>query len=545
LVFLGGLLIDKYGLIRTSIGFNCCMLAGQIVFASAPRGSSLTMTYLLAGRFLLGVGGECICVCASAMIARWFKHSSLTFAMGFHSAIVQLLGSAPAFVLLPFLLGDAGMNRHTPGTELAPTSGVEQSDEGNVRLGLWVIVIVCGISLIANIVYAMLEIRYGFMYVASELEEEFEREMDHDMMRLEIQQQQQMTQQPPAPPNRQRSTKDGKYSIVQSHDITPIHVRETNENVMMDPQPSAAQAENGGNTTPPHPQSPIGGEHSNLLNSSMSNLRSLWEHTLGPDGGSRSFSLWKPWATLKSFPLLFWLVIGMHCLLSPILYSFSAFGPLFFMEKYGYTQEEAGFLTSILYIAIILAPLFGFVIDRVGYRCIIQTIAAACIPTLFIVLHHTHVSPYVIMCGLGIAFAITESNGLAMIAEVSPSDLLGTAYGLLGCCTSFFLLFEPYLVGYLHLHTAHYYWSTVLFIVISSVGWFLTFAIYVYDVNHENRMTESTWRKREAETSVEMSEQNPAYPELEIVFDQDDEDAEEEEEQLFSLDDVEAMEDLP
>ena len=49
---------------------------------------------------------------------------------------------------------------------------------------------------------------------------------------------------------------------------------------------------------------------------------------------------------------------------------------------------------------------------------------------------------------LGVAFAVTESNGLAMVADVAPAGLLGTAYGILGCGISFFLLFAYNLVVY-------------------------------------------------------------------------------------------------
>lgn len=591
LVFLGGVLIDKYGLVRTSIAFNLCIVVGMIVFASAPR-SGPTMTYLLAGRLLLGVGGECICVCASAMIARWFKHSSLTFALGFHSALVQLLGSAPTFVLLPYLLGDAGQNRHTPPaaatatattTEVAPTAGAPlDTDEGNVRLCLWVTVLVCAISLLANLVYAFLEVHYGHVYITSELEEEFEREMNADINALEMKREKEAKEKargeaasPSATASSSssssagpagvggggasRSTKDGKYSIVQSQEITPIHVREANGGALIDQSASGASSSSpdggadghgAGDLLTPHPQSPSSGdvEHTSLMDNSISNLRSLWEHTLD-SGGARTFNLWRPWMAVRALPPLFWLVALMQVLLSPILYSFSAFGPLFFMEKYGVSQEEAGLLTSLLYLAIILAPFIGLAIDRVGYRCIIQTVAAAFIPLMFLCLHSTAVSPYLLMGGLGLAFAIVESNGLAMIAEVSPSDLLGTSYGIVGCGTSFFLLIEPYIVGYIHMHSQRYTLSTLLFIVVAFLGWAASFVVYVYDVNTDNTMTQSVWGKREADQSIEMSEQNQAYPELEIVFDHDDdaEDDGDEEEQLFSLDDVEAMEglDLP
>ena len=667
LAFLGGILIDKYGLVRTSLIFNLSILVGMIIFASAPRGGgSLTMFHLLFGRFLLGVGGACVLVCASAMIARWFKYSSImTFALGFNSALVQLLGSAPTFVLLPYLLGDAGMNRLTPGsletvpfiiinsTTSAPVIGTGSVEidtaltVGNVRLCLWVIVIVCSISLLANIVYALLELRYGFIYITSELEEEFSRVVDAEMFRLEIQQstsKEKKSKKKKKKP-KTKKTKAGEYSIVELHESHSGDGDggETNENVIVDDiherdeddddfefdddelsdeherKSSDSSRTNGSSSAASHhirplntdsaihpfqndadshhtsldasspssssssssssntatngtrnpsklsltsstpPETPHGmassassstqDEHNTLLNG-LINLRSLWDDSMPGQPHSPHttlLSLHKPWMIIKSFPPLFWLTLTMQVLLSPILYTFTAFGPLFMMEKYHLTQEEAGFLTSLLYIAIILAPGFGFIIDKIGYRCIIQTIAAVLIPLSFLLLHLTTLNPYVIMLLLGMSFAITDSNGLAMIADVSPPDLLGTAYGILGCGTSLFLLIEPYMVGYLHIHTGEFYWSTILFVILSGFGWLASFAVYVYDVNHDNLMSESAKKRNEDDSNVEMSETNSAYPELNIVFDQDpeEEDEDEDEIQLFALDDIEALESLP
>jgi len=565
LVFVGGILMDRFGIIRTTLMFNLCILVGMIIFASTPRTGSYRLAQLLTGRFLLGVGGEALCAGASAMLARWFRSSFLTLAMGVNAALVQLLGSAPAFVLLPFLLGEQGQKRTAPTDNPdEPGTGDTSGDDhvGNVRLCLWMIVVVCAISLIANVIYAVLDERYSAIYVASNMDlvDEFEREVDMDMMRLEQvhhahsseadathqrndaaaqgkMRQMKMQAANSSDKNNNSHANGSKYHIVQSNELTHVNVRETNDGIMLDSPRQATNTQNGTN----NPASPSNGDVSrgeggsdesyNLLSGNF--MRTLWQRA---ESGSSHLSLWRPWQNLRSLPLLFWLVLAMHCLLSPILYSFSAFGPMFFMEKYGMRQEDASFVTSILYLAIILAPVFGYAIDKFGYRCIVQTSAAGAIPCVFILMHISQLNPYIFVAGLGVAFAVTESNGLAMIAEVSPPSLLGTSYGLLGCAISSFLLFEPYLVGYIHLHTGHYYWSTVLFICISLAGWLMSFIVYVYDVNHDQRMSVSARVKAEDEAAAELAQQANAYPELEIVFDADMEDDEEDEEE-FRLDD--------
>jgi MFS family permease len=599
-VLVGGLLMDRLGLVRTSLGFNLCVLLGMVVFACAPaHGAQRSMRYLLAGRFLLGIGGECIAIASQAMLARWFKRSAwLTFAMGWHTAMVQLFGSAPAFVLLPLALGGSATSKPSEAAD----------DGGNVRLCLWIIVSVCGLSLLSNVAYALVELRYGAIFVASEVEHEFELEMGLDILRLEQRQKQQRSGRgrsgggeggkaaksskgrplPRAPANAPNPSakQGGAYAIVQSDHIEEVEVEpaspssadaaatsalsthdhaleledEEDEETKQQQQRGARHDDddgeddhNGGSgvrALSDQPQSPesssgthgdggggsgaggAGAERAGLL----SGLSNLWRHreqsgAFGSDG-SPLLSLSKPWQAMRSLPPLFWLCLTMHILLSPILYTFSAFGPSYFAEKLALSAEESAALTSLLYVAFVVAPFFGALIDRLGFRAMVQCAAATCIPCLFLALHFSvKVSPYVLMSLLGVVFAVTESNGLAMIADVSPSGLLGTAYGLVGVGTSFCMLFEPYVVGMLHVHTKGFGAASWLFVGVSFAGAVASFAVYVYDVNHDNLMTLSARRAAEIADGTALAqsaggelELAPAYPELDIVFDDDDED---------------------
>lgn len=76
------------------------------------------------------------------------------------------------------------------------------------------------------------------------------------------------------------------------------------------------------------------------------------------------------WHDLKMLPFIYWMVVAMIFCLSPILYTFTAFGPSYFEDKWDLSEVEAGNITSVLYATILLAPVAGFLMDRFGYRSV-------------------------------------------------------------------------------------------------------------------------------------------------------------------------------
>lgn len=194
---------------------------------------------------------------------------------------------------------------------------------------------------------------------------------------------------------------------------------------------------------------------------------------------------------LRSFPALFWIVLTMHGLLSPILYTFTAFGPVSLMELYGLSEYEAARVTSLLYITIVLSPLLGYFIDRVGYRSVWQVVASCAIPITLGLMLWGSLAPAAVMLSLGLAYAVTESNGLAMLAVVVPSSSLGTAYGLVGVVVSIALLFEPFLVGLLKVQTGSYTAGNLMFVAVSAVGAAMSWLVYSYDATHAQIMCKS------------------------------------------------------
>ncbi len=83
-LLIGGIIIDKWGTKKSSVLFgSICAIAGFLTAASSD------FNYMLAGRFLLGIGSEPLIVAITAAIAKWFKGKELSFAMGINLLIAR------------------------------------------------------------------------------------------------------------------------------------------------------------------------------------------------------------------------------------------------------------------------------------------------------------------------------------------------------------------------------------------------------------------------------------------------------------------------
>jgi len=130
-VVFGGLLADKLGVRRSGIIF-------ATVFALGTALTAVNDYYvMLAGRILLGIGAESFYVVMNKVLAKWFKDKILATAFG----INLFLCRAGSFLALGF------------GAWLMEILGSWQ-------LTLWITAAVCGISVLAMVIYLVLD-RFG------------------------------------------------------------------------------------------------------------------------------------------------------------------------------------------------------------------------------------------------------------------------------------------------------------------------------------------------------------------------------------------------
>ncbi len=85
MVLIGGIIIDRIGTRKSMMIFTCIFVAGAGI--TAINGDFITMA---VGRLIFGLGAETMIVAVSAAVARWFKGSTLSLAMGVELTIARM-----------------------------------------------------------------------------------------------------------------------------------------------------------------------------------------------------------------------------------------------------------------------------------------------------------------------------------------------------------------------------------------------------------------------------------------------------------------------
>ncbi len=88
-LLIGGLVIDRIGTKRAITVFAFICLLGAALTAARGRPGMM-----IAGRAVLGLGGESLVVAATTVIAKWFKGKELSFAFGIKITIARLASVA-------------------------------------------------------------------------------------------------------------------------------------------------------------------------------------------------------------------------------------------------------------------------------------------------------------------------------------------------------------------------------------------------------------------------------------------------------------------
>jgi MFS family permease len=130
-VFIGGIMVDRYGVRKSSILFSTIVAIGVALVAFFND-----TTIILIGRFILGIGAEPLYVAMNVMIARWFKGKELAFAFALSLVFMRL------------------------GTIFSFNSGEAISHYfGRYQATLIAALILCGFSLLMNFIFNLLDKR--------------------------------------------------------------------------------------------------------------------------------------------------------------------------------------------------------------------------------------------------------------------------------------------------------------------------------------------------------------------------------------------------
>ncbi|MEP0775022.1 MAG: MFS transporter [Acidobacteriota bacterium] len=89
-LLLGGIIVDRFGTVRSTILFGAIC-----VVAAGLNAATESFHVMLVARFLLGLGSEPLIVAITTALAKWFKGKELSFAFGINLTVARL-GSVSA-----------------------------------------------------------------------------------------------------------------------------------------------------------------------------------------------------------------------------------------------------------------------------------------------------------------------------------------------------------------------------------------------------------------------------------------------------------------
>jgi MFS family permease len=130
------------------------------------------------------------------------------------------------------------------------------------------------------------------------------------------------------------------------------------------------------------------------------------------------------------------------------VFPFVKYAPDLLSNKFGMDAELAGRITSILpFGTILFTPLFGAFTDSRGKSASLMVYGSILLIVVHLMFALTHITPYVPMFMLGVAFSLIPAAMWPSVAKIVPEHRLGSAYGLMFSIQNLGLWAFPILIG--------------------------------------------------------------------------------------------------
>ena len=156
---------------------------------------------------------------------------------------------------------------------------------------------------------------------------------------------------------------------------------------------------------------------------------------------------------IYKFGLSYWYVVALCIVFYSAIFPFETFAIKFFIEAHGTSRELGGFLVSILTAFTMFGtPVFGLFVDRLGKRALLMMMGSVLLIPVYLMMAYTHVSLYVPMAMMGVAFSLIPAVMWPSVANLVEQSKLRTAYGLMTMIQNIGLAGFNLLVGWANDH---------------------------------------------------------------------------------------------
>ncbi len=159
------------------------------------------------------------------------------------------------------------------------------------------------------------------------------------------------------------------------------------------------------------------------------------------------------WSDIFNFGVSYWYIVALCIVFYSAIFPFETFAIKFFIEAHGTSREFGGFLVSILTAFTMFGtPAFGLFADKIGKRALLMMFGSLLLIPVYLMMAYTHVSLYVPMAMMGIAFALIPAVMWPSVAYIVDENKLGTAYGLMTMIQNIGLAGLNLLIGWANTH---------------------------------------------------------------------------------------------
>lgn len=132
------------------------------------------------------------------------------------------------------------------------------------------------------------------------------------------------------------------------------------------------------------------------------------------------------------FGTSYWYLVLLCLVFYSAIFPFETFAVKYFIDAHGTSRQLGGFLISVLTACTIFGtPLFGLVADRFGKRATFMVFGSLLLIPSFLLMAYTHVSLYIPMGLLGLAFALVPAVIWPSVTYIVEERTIGTALGLM------------------------------------------------------------------------------------------------------------------
>ena len=169
---------------------------------------------------------------------------------------------------------------------------------------------------------------------------------------------------------------------------------------------------------------------------------------------------------MYAFSASYWYIVGLCVVFYATVFPFRAFAIDYFQQAHGLDRETAGMLSSLLPVAaIVVTPLFGLWVDRVGRRSLFMAAGSLVMLPLFLLVTYAPPGPeigvwipfagsaevpltlLVVMLLLGGVFSLIPAVMWPSVAYIVRESRLGAAYSMMTLCQQIGVALVPLAVG--------------------------------------------------------------------------------------------------